>query len=60
MSDLTYACDLHDFMEAHPEYDHIEYSGEMVTLDDLHNIIDEEFASYLNLYAIDAGLTEES
>jgi hypothetical protein len=34
--------------------------GEMKTLDDLHEMLEEEFASYLNLYAIDAGLTEES
>ena len=58
LNDLLYICNLHDFMEAHPEYDHIEYIGEMVTLDDLHEMIEEEFDAYLALYAIDAALTE--
>ncbi|MDO5139646.1 MAG: hypothetical protein Q4D71_14445 [Oscillospiraceae bacterium] len=40
-------------------YDHIEYIGEMKTLDDLHEIMEEEFISYLTLYAIEAGLTDE-
>lgn len=58
LSDLMYLCDLHDFMEAHPEYDHIEYMGELNTLDDLHEEIDDEFTAYLSLYAIDEALTD--
>ena len=58
LDDLLYICNLHDFMEAHPEYDHIEYMGDMRTLDDLHEIMEEEFVSYLALYAIDATLTD--
>ena len=45
-------------MEAHPEYDHIEYMGELNTLDDLHEEIDDEFTAYLSLYAIDEALTD--
>ena len=41
-------------------YDHIEYIGEMKTLDDLHEIMEEEFAAYLALYAIEAGQAGES
>jgi hypothetical protein len=57
LNNLFYVCNLHDFMEAHPEYDHIEYMGEMKTLDDLHEMVEEEFVSYLTLYAIEAGQT---
>ena len=60
LNNLLYVCNLHDFMEAHPEYDHIEYIGEMKTLDDIHEIIKEEFSSYLTLYAIDEGQSGES
>ena len=57
LNNLFYVCNLHDFMEAHPEYDHIEYMGEMKTLDDLHEMMEEEFVSYLTLYAIEPGQT---
>ena len=57
-TDFTYVADLYKFMEAHPEYDHIEYRGDMLTLDDLDATLDELFEAYLALYAIDAALTE--
>ena len=57
LNNLFYVCNLHDFMKAHPEYDHIEYMGEMKTLDDLHEMMEEEFVSYLTLYEIEPGQT---
>lgn len=57
LNDLTYVVDLYDFMEAHPEYDHIEYMGEMLTPDDLDATADELFKTYLALYAVDNVLT---
>ncbi len=60
LSDVNYLTDLYLFMEAHPEYDHIEYMGEMLTMEELVSALDDEFDTYLELYALGAELSDEA
>jgi hypothetical protein len=57
--DLDYVSDLHNFLVDHPEYEHIEYMGELVSHEDLDNIADEQFAEYLSLYGLTAEGADE-
>lgn len=58
LTDLTYLVDLYNFMDEHEQYDHIEYTGEMKTKDELGDAIGDEFTAYLKLFAVDMGLID--
>ena len=52
--DFAFISDLHNFLIASPEYERIDYMGELVSHEDLDAIADEMFYDCLVLY----GLTE--
>ena len=56
--ELAIASDLHNFLEENPEYDRIEYMGELVSHEDLENIVNELFYDYLALYGLDGSVED--
>lgn len=50
--DLAYVFDLYDFLTNHPEYGHIEFIGELVSCEDLDNIVGELVSDYFAVHGL--------